>query len=164
MSYAVGENVIYKGSEICCIEDISVKSFDGVNETEYYTLSPLGQNGAKYYLPVAVAEDKLRRPLTPDEVNRVIDGMKTALPLELENHRKDRFAGMLNSNDYSQLISLMRTLYLEREQRMNAGKKLPAADEKALKTAQAIIEKEFAFVLDIPESEVDSYIRNRLDS
>lgn len=163
LSYNKGDNVIYKGSEVCCIGDITTMSFDGVNEVEYYVLNPVGKESEKYYLPVAVAEDKLRTPLTPDEVNSLIDGMKTAKPLILDMHKKDRFAGLLNTNDHQQLISLLHTLYLERQERLSSGKKLTMIDEKALRTAQSLIEKEFAFVLGIAESEVDSYIRNRIE-
>ncbi len=163
LSYNKNDYVVYKGSEICRIGDITKMSFDGINEVEYYVLIPISKESEKYYLPVAVAEDKLRAPLTPDEVNALIDGMKTAKPLILDMHKKDRFAGLLNTNDHRQLISLLHTLYLERQERINAGKKLAAIDEKAMRAAQSLIEKEFAFVLGIAETEVDGYIRSRIE-
>ncbi len=163
MGFNTGDHVIYKGSEICRIEDIATMSFDGINEAEYLVLSPVGKESEKYYLPTAVAEDKLRAPLTAEEVDTLIEGMKTAKPLILDMHKKDRFAGLLNSNDHQQLISLLHTLYLEQQERISAGKKLSSIDEKAMKTAKTLIEKEFAFVLGIEEAEVDGYIRSRIE-
>ncbi len=82
---------------------------------------------------------------------------------ESEERRKERFSEVLSSGDHRLVISMMHTLYLEKQQRAAQGKKQLMADEKALKAAETLIYHEFGFVLGIKENEVAEYIAQRLD-
>ena len=42
------------------------------------------------------------------------------------------------------------------------GRKLSTTDENILKSAEKLVEDEFSYVLDIPQSDVGRYIRNLL--
>ena len=164
MQLEIGKYVMYRASEICRIDGFEKKSFDGVTEREYCILVPENAERSKYYVPLDCAETKLRCLLTSDEINALIDSMAGEQPDwgETTDHRKERFNQILSSNDYSLIISMMNSLYLEKQNRISQGKKMLAVDEKALKAAEALINREFAFVLGIPENKVSEHIADKL--
>ena len=166
MQLDIGKHVIYRSSEICRIEGFEKKSFDGVTEREYCILVPDGTDRSKYYVPMDCAQEKLRPLLTKDEIYALIDGMKDDQPVweAGDEHRRDRFSEVLACGDYRLIISMMHSLYLEKQERVAKGRKLPAAEEKAMKAAEALIYHEFGFVLGINENEVESFIEERLAS
>ena len=166
MQLETGRYVIYRSSEICRIDSFEEKSFDGVTKREYCVLVPVDARSSKYYVPMDCAEEKLRNLLTKDEVLALIDGMKGDMPDWGENdpNRKDRVNQVLSSGDYRLIISLLHSLYLEKQKRIGIGKKLLAADEKAMRSAEQLIDREFSFVLGIPQNEISAFIADRLGS
>ncbi len=164
MELQTGNFVIYRSTEICRIEGFENKSFDNVTVMEYCVLVPADGGSSKYYVPMDLAQTKLKRLLTKVEIDELIDGMKGEQPDcgSTEDHRKDVFNEVLNSGDHRRIISMLHSLYLERQERLAQGKKLLAADEKAMKSAEALIDREFAFVLGIEQSDVSCYIAERL--
>lgn len=166
MQLQTGNYVIYRSTEICRIDGFEKKSFDGVTEREYCILIPEGAQHSKYYVPTECADTKLRCLLTKDEINELIKGMSEEQPDwgDTDERRKDRFNTVLNSGDYRMIISMMHSLYLQRQERIANGKKMLAADEKALKAAEQMINREFSFVLGIQEKDVESYITQHLNN
>ena len=41
MNYKIGEYIVYCSKEICLINDVVKKCFDGVNEEDYFQLVPI---------------------------------------------------------------------------------------------------------------------------
>ncbi len=166
MQLETGRYVIYRGSEICRIDGFEEKSFDGVAKCEYCVLVPVDAHGSKYYVPLSCADTKLRGLLSKDEVLALIDGMKGDMPDWGENapNRKERINQVISSGDYRLVISLLHSLYLEKQKRIEMGKKMLAADEKAMRSAEQLINREFAFVLEIPENEIAAFISERISS
>lgn len=164
MQLQTGNYVIYRSTEICRIDGFEKKSFDGVTQRDYCILVPEGVEHSKYYVPMDCAETKLRCLLTKDEIFELIDAMSEEQPDwgASDEHRKERINEVLGSGDYRLIISMMHSLYLEREERTARGKKLLAADERAMKAAEALINREFAFVLGISERDVPQFIEERL--
>ncbi len=166
MQLETGRYVIYRSSEICRIDGFEEKSFDGVTKREYCVLVPVDSGSSKYYVPMDCAEAKLRGLLSREEVLSLIDGMKGDMPDwgESDPNRKERVANVLSSGDYRLVISLLHSLYLEKHKRIEMGKKMLAADEKAMRSAEQLINREFAFVLEIPENEIAQFISERISS
>ena len=164
MELQTGNFVIYRSTEICRIEGFETKSFDNVTSKEYCVLVPADGGSSRYYVPKDFAESKLRRLLTKDEIHALIDGMKGEQPDwgDTEDHRKNVFNEVLSSGDHKRIISMLHSLYLERQERLAQGKKLLTADEKAMKAAESLIDREFAFVLGIKDNEVSEYIAQKL--
>ncbi len=164
MELQTGNFVIYRSTEICRIDGFEEKSFDNVTSKNYCVLVPADGGNSRYYVPMDLAESKLRRLLTKEEINDLINGMKGKQPDwgDTEDRRKNVFNEVLSSGDYRRIISMLHSLYLERQQRLAQGKKLLAADEKAMKSAESLIDREFAFVLGIKENEVSEFIAAKL--
>lgn len=165
MVYEIGEYVVYNGCEICKICGREMKSFDDV-EKEYCVLEPMAAQKSAYFIPSDLAEMKMRKLLTKDEVIALIDEMPEVSGdwSANKNERRNQYVKVLHSNDYRMLISVIKTIHAEQEKRRLGGKRLPSADERAMKAAEQLLHQEFSVVLGIHESEVEEYIKNRIES
>ncbi len=159
-----GEYVVYGSGEVCRVEEKTVRCFDGVNKNEYYKLSPVEYRNSAYYVPVKSADAEIRRILTKEEIFEIIDSIPQAETVWYndKNERKGYFEAILKSDDLMGLVSVIKSLYEERERRTEKGSRLIAADEKTFSAAEHILHGEFAFVLGIKENEVGAFIGNRL--
>lgn len=159
-----GEYVVYGSGEVCRVEEKLTRCFDGVSKNEYYKLAPVEYRNSAYYVPVKSADSEIRRILTKEEIYEMIDSIPQAEAVwrSDKNERKDCFEAILRSNDLMGLIGIVKSLYEERERRIETGKRLIAADEKAFNAAEHILHGEFAFVLGIKETEVSEFIKHRL--
>lgn len=166
MSFNVGEHVVYGSCEICKIEEKVKRCFDGINEKEYLRLIPIFSKSSNFYIPADDYEGKIRRLLTKEEIYALIDEMPNAQTqwCDDKNQRKNRFFSVLRSDNYHELISMIRTIYEKRREQNSQGKKLHAVDEKVMHEAEKLIHHEFSFVLGIDEDEVDRFIEQRLSA
>ncbi len=163
MTLTQGNIVVYR-SELCRIKNVGMYAPDGVNGREYCILTPLASEHSTYYVPMECAQDKLREPLTHDEVLEIIDKMRGAggeFPAD-STRRRAKQNEILSSGNYESVIKMAGAIYGEQERRRSVGKKLPAADERAMKAAQQMINSEFAYALGISPEEVGQFIDKRL--
>ena len=103
--------------------------------------------------------------MTKDEINAMLVRMKDRT-LEWEKDvrfRTESFHEILNNGVNQDLILMIRCLHRKRQELVQLGKKLPARDSNTLKTAERLVEEEFAHVLHIKCEEVSDYIRDVLD-
>ena len=160
MNLEAGQNVVYGTSGVCRVDGIEVKSFDGIHKNEYCKLIPLGSGNSAYYIPVDTVEQKLRSLFTKEQVYDIIDH----IPDEKQewctdkNRRKVIFSETIKSEDYSRIISMIMLLYAHKK----IGKRLSPTDEKVMQTAENMVYKEFATVLEIGVNEVADFIKNRI--
>lgn len=164
MNFNIGDYVVYFSGEICLADSIVKRKFDGVNEINYYKLIPVNAKKSSYYIPCDNCEKKIRNLLTKDEILRLIDEMPAAAEkwCEDKNARKSLFQSILKGDDYHKLLDMMHSLYVQKEKQREKGRKLQASDEKAMIEAEHLLFQEFAFVLKIPETQVDDFIKERL--
>ncbi|MBQ8786250.1 MAG: hypothetical protein IJZ61_01290 [Oscillospiraceae bacterium] len=163
--FECGEYVVYGSGEICCIEEITERCFDGVNKNKYYKIVPKEFRNSAYYVPFESAEKEMRMVLTKEEIIEIIDSIPQAEAVwyDDKNERKSYFESVLRGDDFTSLVGMIKAIYEERIKRSSDGKKLIASDERAFSAAEHIIHGEFAFVLGMSEAEVGSFIRDRIE-
>lgn len=164
--FDIGQNVVYAGSEICRIDSKVSKCFDGVTEQVYFRLIPEESASSSYYISEEKLDSRVRPLLTGEEILAVIDEMPEICAKWSDNktERKEMFGKVLKSDDYRQILAVMKALYIERQKRSTQGcKGLISSDEKVLTAAEKLMNKEFSYVLGIPEKDVPVFIENRLN-
>ncbi|MBR1764851.1 MAG: hypothetical protein IJ746_05605 [Ruminococcus sp.] len=166
MDYGIGDLVVYVPVGVCRVQGCEDKCLDGRNHRQYIVLVP--ETGARTvcYLPVDMAEQKLRALRSEDEVNSIIDRIPAIEPCEAapRGDRRTMFSDILKSDDALKIISLVKLLLTHRDQREQVGKHLAAGEEAALKTALSIVSQEFAIVLGISEDEAEQRICDKLSA
>ena len=164
MEYTSGERVVYGGSQVCVIGDIEQKSFDGVNYSDYVKLVPVDSPNNSYFVQCDRLAERVRPLISKEQVLGFIDKMPQIEGEWIPDRarRRNEFAETLRSDDYDRLIAMIKALCVERKKRKNQGKGLMSSDEKALESANRLLNLEFSSVLGIDSGELDMYIENRL--
>ncbi|MBP3634557.1 MAG: CarD family transcriptional regulator [Oscillospiraceae bacterium] len=166
--FQVGEVVSYGATGICTIEDIRVMSLSrtGTNKQEYYLLRPAASPTCITYVPTAneALTAKMRPVLTQMQIDDLICSVKDEKLEWIEDtrHRADAFGQIIAKGITAELLKLIGCLYVQKQERLREGKKFCTTDEKLLASAERIVGEEFAYSLQISQSEVSAYIADKI--
>ena len=165
MCFSVGDYVMYGSSGVCRISGVEKRNFDGQHETDYISLVPVSSASSKYYIPQKNSDSKIRSLLTKEQINQLIDEIPdTAATWFSDSHeRKNAFASIIKSDDYKQIISMIKALHIHKELKNSGGKKLNSSDENFMHRAENLMYQEFSVVLGIPQDNVVDYISKRIN-
>ncbi len=157
--------VISTNNGICKIEDIVTMNMSGTTK-EYYLLVPVSEPSAKVYLPVDVAEQRIRLVMTKNEALNIIEEISSieCTWIENEKEREKTYKEALASREPKRLIGIIKTLYLRKKERTDAGKKNTAVDERYFKLAENQLHSELAFALGEEKSNINTIITSHLNS
>lgn len=152
-------------SGVCKVEEIGTMNLTGIDDDKlYYTLAPLYTKGNRVFTPVENRKVIMRPIMTKNEVLELIDDSMDIELIQAE-HDKSReiaYKDALRSCDCREWIRIIRTALKRKDERLAAGKKMAACDERYLKQAQDNLYGEFAVSLQIDKKEVESYISQRI--
>ncbi len=152
--FNVGEAVIYGNTGVCIIEDIRLEDFLGKKE-RYYILKPVYSKSSTIFCPVDNIKVTMRKTVSKDEINRYLS--PSSLPetewIENDHMRREHFSAVLRKCDVGELAAEIYSLHRKRNEKTASGKRLHAADEKALADAEKILFGEFSYVLGITYEE-----------
>ena len=165
--FVKGDYVVYGTNGICMIEDVKPLSFaSGVEKSTYFILKPASNPVSTIFVPMKNEKlrSKMRDLMTKDEIDALLLGMKdTEYDWESDRRiRAENFHDILAEGVDQKLLIMIRGIYIKKRSLMEEGKKLPATDSNTLKAAEKLVEEEFAYALDIPQSDVGKYIRDLL--
>jgi len=154
-----GDFVVNTNNGICEINGIVTMTISGT-EKEYYLLIPVAEPTAKVYVPVDLAAQRIRLTLNKDEALSLIESIKNIDETYIENEkeREKKYKEALNSRDPQKLVGIIKTLYLRKQERVAAGKKNTAVDERYFKLAENHLHNELAFALQINKEKVQEMI------
>ena len=165
--YQINDVVVYGLHGVCRITEIEEKEFAGESQM-YYTMRPDFNDRSTFFVPVnnEKSKKKVRDLLTPEEINELIRSMPQLEEIKVmhEKHRKAVYKEIIESGDRSEIIRLVKTIYVRREAQLKAGKKQHLIDERFLKEAETVLYDEFAFVLNIDRESVIPHIKNELEN
>lgn len=161
--YKKGEYIHYASAGICMVEDITSLGYLN-NDEEFYILKPVGSKNSTVYVPVDNAEmtSKMRKILSRESIDQtIIHSLNGAVEWHTDRKRRNVvFKEILKSGECTEILKMIKCIYLEKLKLEAGGKKLSAADEAVLKAAEGLIDNEFSFALNIDEMGVGEYIRN----
>ena len=108
----------------------------------------------------------MRKVLSKDEIMQLIKKMPEEgnIWIEDSDERKESYKKILESGERTELVKLIKTLHTHKQKQKKSGKKLRISDERILKDAERMLYDEFAYVLDIPHSEVVPFISGQLSN
>ena len=164
--YQPGDRVVYGIHGVCNILDLELRTIDR-KKVEYFVLSPMDQPEARFYVPTQnkAALSKLRPLVNSDQLKEILHGrgLEVASWIQDENHRKQKYRELINRADVAELVCMVRDLHVHRQKQLEQGRKFHLCDENFLRDAEKLLCSEFSLVLNIPQSEVKSYIHNAIE-
>lgn len=166
MPFENGEYVMYGSTGICRIDGTEKRSFDGIHTAEYVRLIPYNSDNSTYYIPAETIGEKVRKLISKEDIHAIIQRIPS-IEITWDNDngkRREIFTDLLKSDNYDRLFCLIKSVYDQRQKRMASGKRLAAADEKALKAAENLMCQEFSVVLGIKPEEVTDFITAEIEN
>lgn len=148
------------------MEDITTLNISGVDKArEYYILKPLYMTGSTVYVPVDATNESLRKILSKDEAEALIKGIPSIPMITGVNDKllEQEYRGCMKSNNCEEWIKIIKTIYLRKQKRIEAGRKVTAVDAKYFRLAEDSLYGELAVALDMPKEEVESYITGEME-
>ncbi len=164
--FKVGDTVSYGTQGACRITSIEKLSLAGTPQ-EYYILSPEFQQGSKIYVPKANGEltAKIRKILSKEEIFELIKLMPDDDTIWIENdaERTEKYRNIIASGDRRKIAQLIKTFYLEQQNRQKNGRRLRQSDEQLFRRAENVLHSEFALVLNITIEQFVPFLHNQID-
>ena len=160
-----GEYVVYGSKGVCRIQEISHVDIPGVDQKRlYYIMHPVQNSGQTLYLPTDSTKAVIRRVMTKEEANRLIHDIPSIKKLEVPNEkqREASYKQALQGCSGRDWISILKTLNQRKEERLAAGKKITALDERYLRVTEQELYGELSVVLGIEKENMHDYIQEQI--
>ena len=164
--FKVGDYVICGNKGVCTVENITTLDIAGVDkEREYYILKPLYMGGSTVYVPVDSPKESMRRVLKRDEAQRLIEAIPGIPLLTITNEKltEQMYKECIKTNSCEELVRMIKTIYLRKQKRIQAGRKITAVDAKYSHMAEENLYGELAVALDMNRKDVEGYITEVID-
>lgn len=164
--YETGEYVICGNNGVCLIKDITTLDISGVDKNrKYYILKPVYAGASTVYVPVDAIQASLRRVLSKEEADMLLEAIPqmTALTIKDEKAAESQYRACMQSNDSSEWLRLLKTLYFRKKNRLEKGHKVTAIDDRYYKLADEYLCGELAVVLGKTRSEVEAFIAGKME-
>lgn len=159
--FNIGDVVVYSSQGICKIESIESKQI-GKQIMNYYVLRPFLNRNTTVFVPIdnQTLSAKMLNVLSGSEAKALIKAAPEMPVIKFvsENQKREQYKNILAGGKREELLSLIKTIRYERENRRAVGKKLSILDEQTLSRAEALIFNEIAFVLSVTVSQVQEMI------
>ena len=158
--YKSGDVVIYGAEGVCKVTGITEKKFE--NEmVKYYVLEKVGKADSLTYVPANNERSlsKMRPVLNKEEFLYLFkDESKKIDWIDKDRDRQKAFKDIILFGNTSDLVALIKTIYIRQKELAHAGKKLHLCDERVFKDAEKILREEISYVFDIPKGLVHDFI------
>ena len=162
--FSVNDYIMYGTVGVCKVIDIKREKFLNSVEKASYVLTPVYSKNTIIKIPVDNEKIPMRYLLTKEDVDFLINTMpnKEVLWIDDDKMRSEQFKTMLKSGECEELITLIRSIYLNKKERKSFGKKSFKTDDEIMQTAEKLLNEEFGVILGIPPEEVPNYIKNHI--
>lgn len=106
----------------------------------------------------------MRKVLSPEEIYHIVKEMpdENLIWIEDENCGLKEYKEILLKGEHREIIKLIKTLYLHKQEQLKIGKNLHKVDERFLKDAEKLLYDEFAYVLKIKPEQVLPFIQEQI--
>lgn len=165
MVFEKGEYVVCSNKGVCAVEGVTTLDISGVDkERKYYILKPIYVSGSTVYIPVDTAEESMRRVLSREEADELISGLSNIPLITITNDKmlEQEYRDCMKSNSCEEWVKIIKTIYLRKQKRLEAGRKVTAVDAKYFRMAEDNLYGELAISLKMSRDDVEHYITEEM--
>ena len=162
--FQVGDYVVYGNTGICRVEDITFLNMNG-NDKQYYVLVPVDGRSSRSFLPVDNTKVVIRPVITKDQAMKLIDDIVNVEEINISNDkvREEKYKELARKCDCRSWVSIIKTIYVRKKERVAQGKKVTATDDKYFRLAEDSLYSELGFAIGVDKSGMEEFIRVRLE-
>lgn len=124
--FSAGEYIVYGTTGVCKVEEIGTLQMSGVSKDKlYYTMTPIGSQGSRVYVPVESDKAVIRPVLSKSEAVALVEEIPSIelLWVDDEKKREEIYKTTFRTCDCREWIKIIKTLYLRKMSRIAEGKK-----------------------------------------
>lgn len=163
--FEIGEYIVYGNTGVCRVGEVKRMTAPGADGDQlYYALEPVYDKGCRLFTPVDNQKVKMRPVLTKEEADQLIGQIREIDTLRVgdEKNREQVYKDAIRTCNCVEWVRMIKTLYIRKETRLAAGKKVTSSDAKYLHLAEESLYGELSVVMGIPKDEVEAYIANQV--
>ena len=163
--FQAGDVIVCGTHGVCRVEKVGpLSSAVADRDRLYYTLKPLYERGSVVFTPVDNEKMVIRPVISREEALRLIDGIRDAEALGIEDERKreENYKTALKSCRAEELVKMIKTINARKRFRAARGKKATDADSRYVKLAEDYLYGELAISLDLGRDQVKAFVRERI--
>lgn len=164
--FEIGEHVACGGKGVCVVENITTLDISGVDKKrKYYILKPKYQAGSTVYVPVDSPKESMRRVLSREEAQQLIDAIPKLPLIDIANDKlsEQTYKECMRANSCEEWVRIIKTIYLRKQKRIQAGRKVTAVDARYFHLAEESLYGELAVALGLNREDVEAYITGEID-
>lgn len=164
--FAIGEYIVYGNTGVCKVIETKNMATPGTKDDRlYYTLEPVYDKGCRLFIPVDNQKVKMRPILTKQEAEELIGRIKEIdiLIVTDEKNREEMYKEAIRTCNCEEWIRIIKTLYLRKKARLEAGKKVTSSDAKYMHMAEESLYGELSVVLGVPKNEMEEFISKQVE-
>lgn len=155
--FEIGDYVVNAANGICKISEIVNMDMSGDKVMKsYFLLLPIDEVNDRVYIPVDNAAKRIRKVITKEEALAVMQRVPQIeeLLVSYEKERETKYKEAVRSCEPDLVVALLKCLHHRINERILAGKKSTAVDERYCKIAENNLYAEMAFVLNVDKQEI----------
>ena len=158
--YQIGEFIVKRAKGVCKIKDIVNPDFVRDHKKMYYQLTPLLDEETKIYVPVDGEDTSMRRIMTEDEAENLIQKIPQIHETWVRNEkeRERNYKEAVQSNDPERLIGIIKLLHHRKRKRLAEGKNTTAIDSRYYDLAEKLLYSELETVMRKSRQEIYNMI------
>lgn len=163
--FQIGEYVVYGCKGIHQILDMTHLSLDGVSKDRlYYVMQPVTKKESAVYAPVDAANVNMRPVMTKDAAEAFLHSVSSLSVLDAKSpkQREECYKSCIRSCDPTELMQVIKTLRIRKEERKQNGKKLTVSDMHYLEQAEGILYEELKLSLGMDENSLLETLRQEM--
>lgn len=164
--FQVNDVVIYGHHGVCEITNVGTLKMPMADQEKlYYTLRPVYHKESSVYAPVENRKIVMRSVITKEEAENLIQNIPRIETVWIVNEkaREVQFKEAMQTCDCEELVKIIKTLYLRKQQRLGSGKKVTVVDEKYFRQAEDKLYEELAYALGMEKKQVGTYISQHME-
>lgn len=166
--FAIGEYVFYASEGVCRIADICKAPLKGMPpEREYYILHPFRGNGGVLYVPTDSENVFLRRLLTADEAQILLDEIPCTEAFEEPNAKalRLRYTEAMRTHLPTEWVRVIKTVRKRTERLAGAPKsqRISETERGFAEDAKRFLYAELSLALNVPVGEMEQYITRHIE-
>lgn len=158
--FKIGDIVVHK-RDICKITAIEKDFRPG---EDYYTLIPVEDSSLVIHTPVLDKRGLIRSIISKKAAETLIQEIPKIEIMDCEDDRalEAKYVAAINSGDHKDLIKIIKTTYLRKEEKLSNGHKVSEKDKNYFKLAEKIFYTELSFALGKTYQETKDYIVDKV--
>ena len=162
--FKANDYVVYGSTGICRITDMVKDKQSNGDETEYFILQSVCENNLIIKTPVANSDAMMRAPISKEGVLSLIATMpeQETVWIKKISERNVNLLAALKSKKCEEWVKLIKTIYTEKQETCDKGKKLAKTYVDIMQAAEKKLYGEMALALNISLDEVVPYIREHI--